>query len=156
VAPIVSGGGTINVQGGVANGSSYGGLGRIRIDTIDRTSLQLVFQGPASVGAFMMVFLTPLPRLDILQAADTDIPEGNPAPVQVQLPFGSTTNRTVTVQARDFNASVPISLVLTPESGLPQIYTTNINNIAGSNPASVTIPVTLPVNTLVTVNAWTR
>ena len=93
--------------------------------------------------------------MDILQAADTNIPEGNPAPVQVQLPFGSTTNRTVTVQARDFNASVPIAVVLTPDSGRPQVYPVTIDNVA-ANPATITVDVTLPVNTVVTINAWTR
>jgi hypothetical protein len=155
LAPVVSGGGIINVQSGSAVYPNYGGLGRIRIDTIDRTALQFNFQGPASVGAFMAVFPNPLPRLDILQAADTNIPEGNSAPVQVQLPFGSSTNRTVTIQARDFNAEVPINVVLTPDTGRPQVYSVTITNIA-ANPATITVPVTLPVNTLVTVNAWTR
>ena len=75
--------------------------------------------------------------------------------MQVQLPFGSTTNRTVTIQARDFNAAVPINVVLTPDSGVPQVYLVTIDN-AAANPATITVPVTLPVNTLVTINAWTR
>lgn len=154
VAPAVSGAGSIDVQGGYTY-ATYGGLGRTRIDTIDRTSLQLRFQGLASVGTFMAVFPSPLPRLDILQAADITIPEGSPTPVQVQLPFGSATNRTVTIQARDFNASVPINVVLTPETGLPQVYPVTIFN-AASNPATITVPVNLPVNTLVTISAWTR
>jgi len=155
VAPIVSGGGSINVLGGVDNNQSFGGAGRIRIDAIDRSTLGLVLQGPGTVGGFMAVFPSPLPRLDILQAADTVIPEGNPAPVQVLLPFGSTSNRTVTVQARDFNAAVPINVVLTPEVGLPRVYPMTIQN-AASNPATATVNVILPANTVVTINAWTR
>lgn len=154
VAPAVSGAGSIVVSQGTGY-AAYAGSGRIRIDTIDRTSLQLTLQGLASVGTFMAVFPSPLPRLDILQAADTTIPEGTPTPVQVQLPFGSATNRTVTIQARDFNASVPINVVLTPETGLPQVYPVTIFN-AASNPATITVPVNLPVNTLVTISAWTR
>ncbi len=152
LAPVVSGTGNIDVRGGA---SGTGGNGRIRIDTLDRTTLQLTFQGPASVGSYMATFPAPLPRLDILQAADTNIPEGVQSPVQVVLPFGSTTNRTVTVQARDFSSSVPINVVITPESGLPRVYPATIFN-AASNPATATVNVTLPVNTLVTINAWTR
>ncbi len=154
VAPGVSGGGSIDARGGLVN-AGYGGLGRIRIDTIDRSTLKVNFLGLGSVGGFMAVFPTPLPRLDILQVADTAIPEGIAAPVQIQLPFGSATNRTVTIQARDFNGSVPINVVLTPETGVPRVYPVTINN-AASNPASITVPVNLPANTLVTVNAWTR
>jgi hypothetical protein len=133
-----------------------GGQGRIRIDTIDRSALQLDFYGQASIGAFMAVFPNPVPRLDVINAAGTAIPEGSPSPVTIQLPFGSDTNRTVTVQARDFGASVPIRVVLTPESGPPQTYDTTINNTTGNNPASATLNVAVPVNTKVAVNAWTR
>jgi len=150
VAPsIVGTGQAISAYGGT------GGNGRIRTDTIDRSALVLTFTGQASVGAFMVVFPNPVPRLDILNAAGTAIPEGNPEPVLIQLPFGSDTNRTVTVQARDFNASTPIRVVLTPESGDPRVYDTTIDN-AAANPSTATVNVTVPVNTKVAVNAWTR
>lgn len=156
VAPIIGGVGTGNSVINVAATGS-GGVGRIRIDTIDRSSLsKITLAGQASVGSFMAVFPGPVPRLDIVDAAGTAIPEGNADPVSILLPFGSTTNRAVTVQARDFNASVPIAVVLTPESGPSQTYQTNINNTAGNNPATVTVNVTVPVNTKVAVNAWTR
>lgn len=157
VAPVVAS--TVPGQGAVQalGGGSVGGEGRIRIDTTDRTGLVgLSLNGRASFGSFMAVFPGPVPRLDILDAAGTAIPEGNADPVSILLPFGSTTNRAVTVQARDFNASVPISVVLTPESGPSQTYQTNINNTVGNNPATVTVNVTVPVNTKVAVNAWTR
>ncbi len=152
VAPSVVGTGQTISTG---SGGSGAGLGRIRVDTTDRRLLQLTFNGQSSVGAFMMVFPTPMPRLDILEAAGTVIPEGNAGPVQIQLPFGSATSRTVTIQARDFNAAVPINVVLTPETGLPQVYPVTIDN-AAANPATVTVPVTVPVNTVVTINAWTK
>ena len=150
VAPLVTGSGNLQSLG-VCNG----GDGRIRIDTTSRRSVLFSSSPAASIGANLAVFPGVIPRLDIIDAAGTPIPEGNPGPVTVQLPFGSSTNRTVTVQARDFNSVVPISLVLTPDSGRPQIYQGSIDN-AASNPAQTTIDVTVPVNVVVSVSAWTR
>jgi hypothetical protein len=155
VAPVVAGTGSLQVNGG----NFGGGAGRVRIDTLNRASLGLAFSPNAAtttIGSLMLVFPTIVPRLDILQAAGTTIPEGNANPVFIQLPFGSGTNRTVTVQARDFNAVVPISVVLTPDSGAPVVYQSQIDNRGASNPAQVIVDVSVPVNVQVTVNAWTR
>ena len=70
------------------------------------------------------------------------------------LPRGASTNQTVTVQARNFNAQVPIRVVLTPDNGLSSSYDTNIDDTV--SPASVTVPVVVPVNVQVQVNAWMR
>ena len=112
------------------------GGGRIRIDSIFRfeptnavqNNIGFNFQ-PAnitSVGSAMVVFPPNSPRLDILQAAGTSIPEG--------------TN---------------IRVVLTPAAGNPLSYDAQINNLA-VNPAQVTVNVGVPINTVVAVNAWTR
>ena len=153
LAPRVEGGGSIRVIGG----SSGGGAGRIRVDTLDKTALQLSFQplSVTTVGANLFVAPSSIPRLDLTEAAGQAIPLGTGSTVQVQLPFGSTTNRTVIVQARDFNADVPIRLTLTPDSGPRIVIDTNIVNTS-VNPAMLVIPVSLPVNTLITVHAWTR
>lgn len=153
LAPKVEGSGQLRVQGG-GNG---GGAGRIRVDTLDKTALTFSFQplSVTTVGANMFVTPGALPRLDITQAAGQAIAVGTGSTVRVQLPFGSDTNRTVTLQAKDFSADVPIRLTLTPDSGNRIVIDTNIVNTA-ANPASVTIPVGLPVNTLVTIHAWTR
>ena len=103
----------------------------------------------------MVVFPPNNPRLDILQAAGRTIPEGTNGPVFVELPFGANTNQTITVQARNFSTNVAIRVVLTPAAGDPISYDTNINNTA-SNPAQVVVPVGIPINTVVAVNAWTR
>ena len=103
----------------------------------------------------MTVFPPGNPRLDIITAAGTVIPEGTNAPVTVTVPFGSDPNRTVVVQARNMGADVPIEVVLTPHIGPSIKILTNINNTA-ANPASVTVPVTFPINTPVAVNAWIR
>jgi hypothetical protein len=154
VAPVVAGSGTLYVYGRA--GDNRAGLGRIRIDTIDRRGMAL--STPAvtpSVGAFMTSFAPGNPKLDVIAAAGTVIPEGVAAPVTISLPFGSDPNRTITVQARNFNAVVPIDVVLTPDSGAVIKVQAQIDN-AAANPATVTVPVTFPVNTPVAVNAWTR
>jgi hypothetical protein len=152
VAPILAGTGTLDVSAG------YGGAGRIRLDTLDRHSANFNYTAGAatvSSGALMIVFPTPLPRLDIVEAAGTIIPVGAASPVIVQLPFGSSSNRTVTVRAQDFNAAVPIAVVLTPEQGSPIVYTNIIDNLT-FNPATNIFSVVIPVNVVVNINAWTR
>ncbi len=152
VAPVVAGTGTLNVNG------RWGGSGRIRFDALDRGAATFGYTaGTATVssGALMLVFPSPLPRLDIVEAAGTQIAVGTGAPVIVQLPFGSTTNRTVTVRAQDFNSPVPVAVVLTPEQGLPTVYTNTIDNLS-ANPATNVFNVVVPVNVVVNVNAWTR
>jgi len=167
VAPRVYGTGTLNVRGAGYCGIDCGhgsGSGRVRIDSIFRfeptnvvDNIGFNFQplNVASVGSAMVVFPPNSPRLDILQAAGTAIPEGNNAPVFVELPFGSSTNRTVVVQARNFGTNVPIRVVLTPAAGDPISYDAQINNLT-ANPAQVTVNVGIPINTVVAVNAWTR
>lgn len=151
LAPRVDGGGTVNVQG-----QTGGGDGRIRIDTIDRSDLRLVFQPTASttVGANLFVFPSTIPRLDVTEAAGTTIPLES-GPVKITLPFGSSTNRTVTVRAAGFGTSIPIALVLTPESGRRVLIESQIDNTT-QNPATVTIPVQLLPNVQTTIHAWTR
>ena len=103
----------------------------------------------------MFVFPDFVPRLDIIQAAGQIIPEAAPQPVTVLLPFGSTSSRTVTVQARDFTGLVPINVVLTPDNGDRVIYPAEINMGQG-NPAQVVVNVEVPVNSFTRVEVWTR
>jgi len=151
VAPAVQGNASLSFYG------EFGGDGRCRVDTIDRTGLALrgVNGKPISVGSFMVVFPPGNPRLDVIAAADATIPEGTNSPAIINLPFDSDTNRTVTVQARNFNAIVPIEVVLTPDTGPSIVVQAQIDN-ATANPATVTVPVGFPVNTPVAVNAWRR
>jgi hypothetical protein len=102
----------------------------------------------------MVAIPTNAPRLDITQVAGTNITVGTSSSVFFMLPLGSSTNQTVTVQASNFGAVVPIRVVLTPDNGPSSSYDTNIDNTA--SPASVTVPVVVPVNMQVQVNAWTR
>jgi len=155
LAPVVSGTGTLNVSGGTWVAAA--GHGRIRIDTIDRRDLRFAFTplSAVNVGSFMAVFPSPNPRLDILNAPGTAIPEGTADPLYIQLPFGSSPNRTVTVQARNFSGVVPVRLVLTPDSGDIIVIDDQIDNTT-VNPAQKVIAVTLPLNVRVHVGAWTR
>jgi hypothetical protein len=158
VAPVVAGGGTLNVNGGVSIGyGGGGGAGRIRIDCSDRRSLALTLtpSSSASIGSYMVVFPANAPRLDITQAAGNNIPVGTNTHVEFTLPPNSSTNQTVTVQASNFGAVVPIRLVLTPEYGASSSTNTSIDN-STINPASVTVPVVVPVDVRVQVSAWTR
>jgi hypothetical protein len=155
LAPKVEGTGTVNVFGG--DSGSWGNHGRIRVDCLDKTALTLKFEPLAftTVGANLFVAPSVVPRLDLVNAAGRDIPLGTGNTVQVQLPFNSDTNQTVTIRAQDFNADVPIRLTLTPDSGPRIVIDTNIVNTA-QNPATLVIPVGLPVNNLITIHAWTR
>ena len=137
-------------------GGSFAGYGRVRVDTIDRTGVAFDTQSaPFTIGSFLTVFPPGNPRLDIIETAGITIPEGTNAPVVITLPFGSDTNRTVVVQARNLGGIVPIEVVLTPHTGPAIKVQTNINNSV-ANPATVTVPVGFPINTPVAVNAWIR
>lgn len=153
LAPKVEGAGTLSVAGG----GSGGGPGRIRVDTLDKTTLRLTFDplSMTTVGANMFVNPGAVPRLDIIEAAGQAIPVGTGNTVRIQLPFGSDTNRTIRIQARDFGTVVPIRVTLTPDSGRRIEVDATIANTT-TNPAEVTVPVGLPPNTLVTIHAWTR
>jgi len=152
VAPVVMGNGTVSVT----TQYDLAGAGRIRVDTVDRRQLRLTFNPTSSlsVGANLFIFPPVVPRLDVVQVAGQVIPVGS-APVTFQLPFGSDPNQIVRVQASDWNRVVPIRVVLTPDSGAPVQFDAEINNTA-QNPAVADVPVTVPVNTLVTVHCWTR
>ncbi|MCP5520866.1 MAG: hypothetical protein H7A46_04900 [Verrucomicrobiales bacterium] len=151
VAPKVEGSGQL-----YSYGQGGGGHGRNRVDTTDRTNLALRYNRGeyTTIGSMMVVRPDPFPRLDVIQAAGTDIPLGS-GPVQVLLPFGADPNVSVMVQATDFNAVVPIRLVLTPDNGPGTSYDAEIDN-ASDNPATTTVNVTLPINTQTTIRVWTR
>jgi hypothetical protein len=147
----VEGTGTID-----AGPASHGGFGRIRVDTIDVSNLNLTFRdsGVTTVGGNLFTFPPVVPRLDTIEVAGNAVPAGS-GPVLFNLPFGSTPERTVKIQASHFGRVVPISVILTPNSGPRQVIDAEIDNTT-ANPAVVEVPVTFPVNTLVTVHAWTR
>jgi hypothetical protein len=161
VAPIVDGSGNFYVNGG--SGASFGfgytgngAAGRTRIDTQDRFAHRNIFlDGKGTRGSQMFVFPPGNPRLDIIHAAGTDIPEGTGAPVTINLPLGSSTNQIVRVQARNFTNDVPISVRITPENAASAVFDGVILQASG-NPPSAEVTVTLPLDTVCYVHAWTR
>jgi hypothetical protein len=152
VAPVISGGGSVDVLT-----NNHSGAGRVRFDLIDRSSFDIQVEpaSAGSIGAHLVVFPPAVPRLDLIEVAGQAIAEGAADPVQVLLPFGSSPDRTVRVQARGFTGIVPIDLVLTPESGGRIVYPAQIDMSSG-NPAQVTVNVQFPINTVTRVTAWTR
>jgi hypothetical protein len=151
VSPAVRGAGSIYV-------TAYwqAGHGRIRIDTIDRSGLSF-FMNPTSavsVGSFMSVFPSTVPRLDIVHVAGNDIPQGTSGPVALVLPFNAPATQAITVRATGFSGTVPIAVVITPDAGAQTVVNAEINGDA--SPAETTVNVDFPQNVTVRVHAWTR
>lgn len=154
VSPIVQGSGQINVTGGAWG--EVAGRGRVRIDLIDRTNLSLRYEpvSSASIGSYMAVQPDVLPQLDIIHVAGQNIPVGTTEGVIVFLPFGSDPNQVVRVQGSDFTGEVPIKVVLVPDSGETLTYDAVLDMQTG-NPATIEVPVVLPVNVTTYIYAWT-
>jgi hypothetical protein len=150
VAFRIEGSGLIDARGGGGNPQQ----GRIRMDTVIRTGINFNVQGASTIGGNLLVFPGLIPSLTVTEAAGNTVPAGS-NPVVFTLPFGSTTNRTIKIQARDFGRVVPLRVTLTPDSGKLLTFDAEVNNTT-QNPATVEVPVTVPVNTLVTVHCWTR
>ncbi|MEO6035871.1 MAG: hypothetical protein ABIQ35_11495 [Verrucomicrobiota bacterium] len=153
----VEGSGAMDTSGGSTPNRGFStsdGVGRIRVDTVVRTGVAFNMTGVSTIGANLLVLPPTVPTLNVLQAA------GNPValdsdPVGFTLPFGSNTNQIVRVQAKDFGRLVPIRVTLTPDAGDKRVFDVEIDN-AAANPATLDIPVTVPINTLVTIHCWTR
>ena len=103
----------------------------------------------------MAVFPEIVPRIDIVGIADQDIPFGSQESHIVFLPFGVDPSQTVSLRVTDFTGLVPMSLVLTPETGAPVIYDVTAD-MTEQNPVDMDVPVEFPINTAVRVYAWTK
>jgi hypothetical protein len=148
VAPIVSGSGSLEV--------GQTSSGRTRIDSTDRFAHRtLRLTGKGTRGSQMFVFPPGNPKLDIVNAAGTQIPEGTSTPVTVNLPVGSSTDQIIRVQARNFTNDVPIRVKITPENAASATFDGVIAQTSGSPPFA-DIQVTLPLDTVCYVHAWTR
>ena len=143
VAPKIDGGLRVNVLDG-----------RYRIDTFDYSGLTL-FGNPHTLGHVMVVFPNPMPKLSVSNAAGTAIAENTTSPVSVILPTGTNPSQTIQVRARDFGSVVPVRVRLVPESGDATTYDGTIDNTV-NNPATVNIAVTMPINTGVRIEVFTR
>ncbi len=129
--------------------------GRIRIDSIDRTELNFTFQpvAAASLGSFMTLQPSPLPRLDLVRAAGVDI-AADAGPVYLELPFGSPAAQEIEVQARDFRSVVPVRVRLVPDAGAAVEYALELDNRI-ENPVRGSVAVNVPSNVRTAVEIWT-
>lgn len=159
VAPVVTGSGRLNAYTGYEDDGRalYGGVGRVRIDSLDRHShINVTTKGLTTRGAQMIVFPTNSPRLDILAAAGTTIAEGTPGEVLVTLPVGASTNQIVRVQGRNFTDAVPITVAVIPENGSSARFDDVIPPGAGGSPTTKDVQVTLPVDVVTRIQVWSR
>lgn len=156
VAPIVDGDGILSVSGGGGGATAgSGGTGRIRVDTIDRSGLLLnLGTGPRTVGSFMQIFPPNVPELHIVNVAGTAIPVGS-GPVNVLLPIGSPASQGITLRGIGFTGTVPVRVVLTPDSG-PSVTVDGTLAMGGQNSAEVTLQAEVPANVTMNVSAWVR
>ena len=147
MAPSVEGDGRALTDGG--------GLGRIRVDCIDRTRLNLVSQGKFSSGRKLMVLPVSQPRLDITSVAGREIPLGTGSLVSVSLPPGAPEAQTIKVRAKDFSGKVALRVVVTPESGPARSVDFEID-MSTQNPIETVIPISIPIGPVSRINVWTR
>ncbi len=103
----------------------------------------------------MTVFPAANLHLDIISAAGNPISVGAPARVVIHLPVGASTNQIVRVQARGFTNDVPIRVKITPENAPSAAYDDVIQQSSG-NPPFADVQVSLPIDTVCYVHAWTR
>lgn len=150
VAPLIEGIGLLSVGGG-----DHGASGRIRLDSPDTSKANLNLIGVWTVGSLMLTKLPVEPKLNLLKVGDRDIPQDAPGTVSVVFANGTPAQRDVVVQVKDFGSVVPIRVALTPDNGDRVVVDTEIDNTA-PGAASKAIPVTFPLNVVVSVNAWTR
>lgn len=156
LAPVISGGGMIDVHGW----STSQGHGRISCEMIERSNfaMNLVPAGPWIVTTNFVPFVEPPnpPRLRVVSIAGIPIPPDAPAGYTVVLPLNAPANQTVVIEATGFGVEVPVDLRITPASGPALPLFPGIINNAVADPAVQSIAVTLPSNVPLTFNAWTR
>ncbi len=151
VAPVIEGIGIVTASGG-----PQGGAGRVRLDSPDLSKANFnMVRSVFSAGALMLTKLPIQPRLNLLKIGDSDIAPDALEPVSLIFPSGVPAERVIRVQARDFNAVVPIRLALIPDHGERVVVDAQIDNRAAGT-ATVDVPVTFPLNVSVSVSVWTR
>ncbi len=127
----------------------------MRVDAINHLEDlgQVNIQQAVSFGSMLATGLEGTsPTLTVVSLAGQNLLEnGNP----VILPNGSAPEQPITIQAANFGTKVPVSVVLNPDNGPEVVINTEIDNTT-VNPATKTLSVTLPANTPIKINVWTR
>lgn len=159
IATAVSGNGTISAAGGVptteswvisnwgyygvcssnANGSLYGGAGRIRIDaeSFVRTTATTP---PWSRGMPTLAFIPGLPSLTIQSIGGVAVPAGNSS---IALPYGFTNPVTVNFITSGVTVGSSIKLSVTPAQGTAYSATSTPTTGTASS-ATTSVSITLP------------
>ncbi len=159
IAPVVTGNGTLDVTGGAILRTGFGivagfaGRGRTRVDAFDRRTMQ--FSGIDSIGSHVVGLEAPVPRLDIVEVAGTNVPLGSIGPVQIILPTDAPAAQTIRIRAAILHAVTPFELQLRPWNGAPIVISNIVDNLS-QDPAFVDVSVNIPPNTLFYVEAWKR
>jgi hypothetical protein len=143
---------------------SFGGYGRIRIDSFNIAGFSSNNSGSGNsprsrdfitYGSNMTVFPPDFPGLRITQVGTQVIPGTQVAPVFVLFPAGSPATQTVTVSCTNFNSTVPLRAVVTPQSGSTQTFDFTVDNTAGGTTTG-TVDVQIPAGVASRVDVWTR
>jgi len=138
-----------------ANSSTSITAEAIRFDAIDKSGIPGISQSAPirSIGTALFVFPPTVPTLRLTSVAGNTVPAATAS--VFTLPTGSPTTQNVVVEATDFTGTtLDIDVQVIPDSGASTIYPATVN--LGANPASVTVPVTLPVNVATRICVWTR
>lgn len=155
LAPEIAGRGRLDVMG---PGGQWN-AGRIRCDCIERRDFALLFLPSTVVSAsdaFMATFVPNLPTLRLVQVAGIDVPPTATTRFTALLPLGTPAAQTVVLEASGFGAEVTVEVRLTPSRGGASVSVPVVIDNTAPGPVRFTIPVTLPANQAVVVEAWTR
>jgi len=152
VAPSVTGTGQLWVE---SVDRWANGVGRVRIDSLNRTGIDFNHRAVYAAGANLIARLPVEPTLRIVHAAGQDIPTNALGVVRVILPNGTPATQPVRIQARGFNAAVPIRVTLYPENADPIQIDDVIDNTQGETAVRELTP-TFPPNTPTRIHVWTR
>lgn len=152
VAPSVAGNGRLWVE---SQERWARGVGRVRIDSLNRTGFAFDHRAVYAAGANLIARLPAEPSLRLVHAAGTDIGPATQGVVRVVLPAGAPAEQPVRIQARGFNAAVPIRVTLYPENAAAIELDEVIDNTQG-DVAMKELTASFPVNTPTRVMVWTR
>lgn len=171
VAPKLVGMGTADAAGGLrlyGGGADYGSAGRIRFDTYDRTEFnpsRSEILGEYSNGSFVVGYRPDWePTLRVLRVTKPDgteplPPEGpitpGSGPLEILLPTDSPSLRIIQVEVARFFQKLEVEVSLKPWNGAPETNLVIVDNASGS-PTTVEVPMNIPGNTLLHVEAYKR
>ncbi|MEM9079784.1 MAG: hypothetical protein AAGC74_03725 [Verrucomicrobiota bacterium] len=156
VAPDVSGIARFDIQPG---NTTYGGYGRIRVDSLNPSQFGINSVGSSSTymtqGSNMVVFPSNQPTIRVTEAAGSTVDPARTDPLFVLLPVGTGSDQDITVEVTDFGTVVPLRVTVTPEQGAKATFDFTIDNTAGGT-SSGTTTVQIPAGTQTRVDVWTR